>query len=167
MLQGRQVLGGVSTCVEVQVVVIWLQTEMGFLLMSCLCKFQQWLSLPCSDADLGLSHVSLICLKAKLPSRDGVFIWPRLMCTPGWSWETNQPLLLFSIYPASGASKQVNVPHKWSPGFPQPLVSPTGPPTSKETCLPCVRAQDWGAQYVSQTAHPLGSISAHVTTLLT
>lgn len=130
-------MGGLSACAEVQIVVIWLQTEIGFLLMSCLCKFQQWLSVPWSDADLSLSHVSLICLGAKLPSRDGVFIWHRLICTPRWSWETNQPLLLFSIHPASGANKQVNVPHEWSPGFPQPLVSPTGPSNSKDLSSLC------------------------------
>lgn len=117
----------------------------------------------CSKSEL------LPCLTANLPSGAEVFPRFRLGCELGQSRKPTRHSCSFqstsSAVPQQQASKHAHTSQKQSLGFPSPPVNPTALQRRKRAHLPCIRPEDWGAQWVAQTTDCPRRISTHVISL--
>ena len=82
------------------------------------------------------------------------------------NWSSMLTVLIHPLHHAQGVSKLVCTFHKWVQTSHSSPISPSSPPTSQGNCLPSVRTQGWGAQYVALTAHSPGRFSARAISLL-
>lgn len=139
----------------------------GLLLMCCLSQVPVMaaptLLTRCSKSEL------LPCLTANLPSGAEVFPRFRLGCELGQSRKPTRHSCSFqstsSAVPQQQASKHAHTSQKQSLGFPSPPVNPTALQRRKRAHLPCIRPEDWGAQWVAQTTDCPRRISTHVISL--
>lgn len=116
----------------------------------------------------------LLYLCEKVPKRAGVSLSSRLVCMPRHSWETNQPPILIFSPPSlfcfmSNQACMYSLQAESQAPYSPPVYS-TGSLTSQgdlsSLCQDVLNSWGWDAQYVTQTVHSLGKISACVKLLL-
>lgn len=65
----------------------------------------------------------------------GALAWLGPRCMVGRLWEMCQPVGQISLCPASGASQDTCIPHKWSPGFSSLSICPSSQSSNQQRGL--------------------------------